>query len=124
MTIPVPTPDAPRPITEPPAELVKNLKDLMPFIESLTQLAERDEAGNEESKQLSAGSADFLRNLFPHLDDLTLAAFVAYVAINLAGAVQDAGLCPDVLKPAIVFAEVSKQLAWSLGTPDGQEVTR
>jgi len=120
----VETPGAPQPITTPPAELVKGVQAILPHMDAIISLTDVLAEGKptEEAKdgELTAKSADFLRKRFPHLDDVTLAAFCAYVATNVAAAVTETDLCPDSLRVAIVFAETAKVLAWSLTTPDGE----
>lgn len=76
-------------------------------------------AGTEEEAR---GSADLLRNLFPELPDLTIAGFTSYVTVNCLthwASSEDAGT--DLLLLGLHMGLVTKQLAWSLGTPDAPE---
>lgn len=118
------TPDAQQPLTTPPDELVEATRAILPHMEHIISLQEvldegRTDAAKAEDRELDIKSADFMRQRFPHLDDVTLASFCAYVATNVTAAVTEAGLCPDALRVAIVFAEMAKHLAWSLTSPDG-----
>lgn len=116
MTTPISTPDAQPPITDPPASMVEGLRQVMPLMDKLIAMDESKDL--PEARALTSGSADFLRQLFPHLDDLTLAAFCGYVATNLSVLVKDDVICPDSFRVAIVYADLAKTLAWSLGTPE------
>ena len=125
MTTPVPVPEAPRPITTPPDELVEATRKILPTMDKIqqawTELAGPPTAESAaEDGTLTLASADFLRQRFPHLDDVTLAAFCAYVATNITAAVTETDLCLDAMRVAVIFAEIAKHLAWSLTSPDGQ----
>lgn len=118
MTIPVPVPDAPQPITTAPAKLVDELREAMSALDTLTTLLPADDEG--VSKQNLPTAGDQARMKFPHLDDLTIAAFYAQVALTEAscGAVAS---CLDLLAMAATHAALAKHLAWSLGTPEAPE---
>jgi hypothetical protein len=111
MNLPAQTPR----LTTPPDSLVENVRQAQKFMDGLISISGPTGMGE--------GSADFLRELFPHLDDVTLAAFCAYAATNLYCAVKELGLSTDLIQVAIVFAENFKALAWSVNTPEAPEVT-
>ena len=114
------TPDSPKPtLTTPPDEMVEGLKSSLVLLDTLIAFDPTYES--PEARKENSGSADFMRGLFTHLDDLTLAAFCAYVATNLTAANVQLGMSPDLLRTAIVFAENAKVLAWSLGTPEAPD---
>lgn len=119
MTMPVPTPDAPRPsTTTAPPETVKFIKNQLPYLHMLAHVAvpTPDDAA---TKRNVANSADELRRIFPHLDDTTLAAFVGYAATGCTQAGQIAQ-CMDLIAMGATWAEVALHMAWQLATPDGE----
>jgi hypothetical protein len=124
MNLPVPTPDAPNPgLTTPPDAMVEGLKEAMGLINDLiATLGPFPKSITGESHNV----ADGLRERFPHLDDLTLAAFSAYVAVNIIGTMASLpdAMCEHTIEWALTFGMQAKVLAWSLDTPEAPEVTR
>ena len=71
------------------------------------------------SYEESPDSADFLRKLFPELDDLTLAGFAAYICINALTAYASSKKAGEgIFILGLAFGERTKRLAWSLLTPE------
>jgi hypothetical protein len=90
----------------------------------MKELAELMSAGDSEaSKKRCDSAADFLRGLFPHLDDVTLAGFLVYAASNLYEVGQKSGSV-DLLAMAGTWAAICQPLAWSLATPDAPEPSK
>jgi hypothetical protein len=103
--------------------MVEGLKEAMGLLDGLLETFLGDSAPGITAS--GAGVADGLRERFPHVDDLTLAAFAAYVAANMVGTMAryPEATCEHGIEWALVFATQAKALAWSLDTPTAPEVT-
>jgi hypothetical protein len=123
MDLPVPAPGAPRPtLTTPPDELIEGPREGIGLINDLIASIGGLPPG---VTAMSNTVADGLRERFPHVDDLTLAAFSAYAAVNILStmATLPDAMCEHMIEWVLTFGMQAKALAWSLDTPTAPEVT-
>jgi hypothetical protein len=109
------TPDKPE-IVPPdihPATL-EMLKATLPAIKSLNK------AFPPGRPQLRNDAADELRQNFPALDDLTLAAFCAYYAMSSVAFAKSSGSF-EHMHTAATFAVLAACFAWSLDVPEAPD---